>query len=175
MSDMWSPGSAARARPLRLVQNDNHADVGDPYTTGYAAAVLAMKTELAAERAMLVTLVDAATSIERADPEPLAALLAATVMRLVRDVAGSAPVDEALLKARALVLADAIQGPDGPVTVRVHPDCVALLDGVRNDLSVCGDVSVPPGQIVMVVGGRGAEDGVISALDRVRAALGDLS
>lgn len=169
MSEMWNATNAVRARRLRLVENDVEAT--DQFGEGYAAAALTAKAEFAAERAMLVALVDAAAAMMPADPEALGALLSETVLRLVSDVVGSVAVDELLLKERALALAAAIHGPEGPVILRVHPDCVVLLDGLRADICVVGDEAVAPGQIVMAMGNGGAEDGVYSALERVRVAL----
>ncbi|CAN5312719.1 hypothetical protein BH09PSE3_BH09PSE3_09720 [soil metagenome] len=175
MSRMWSANNAVRAQRLRLVENEEKPVEIDRFGEGYAAATQTAKSESAAERAMLLALVEAAASIELADPEPLAALLSETVLRLVCDVVGSVPVDEGLLRERALMLAAVIHGPDGPVMLRVHPDCVAMLDGLRGDICVCGDGTIAPGQIVMTIGNGGAEDGVMSALDRVRDALGAMS
>jgi hypothetical protein len=174
MSKMWSADHAVRAERRRLVDGEA-AFVVDRYAEGYAAGRIAVDAEVAAERAMLLTLMGAAADLKIADPEPLAALLQETVMRLVADVAGAAAVDSALLKERALALAVAIHGPEGPVTLRVHPDCVAMLDGLRSDIGVCGDAGIPAGQIVLSVGAGTAEDGVMSALDRVRAALETVS
>jgi flagellar assembly protein FliH len=175
MSRMWSAKNAVRAQRLRLVDNDVPGVSIDPYAAGYAAARMTAATELDAERTMLLRLIEAAASIAPTDPEPLATMLAETVLRLVEDVSGVASVDQPLLRERALALAEAIHGPDGPVVLRVHPDCVAMLDGLRADICVCGDPTVNPGQIVMRVGDGTAEDGVTSALDRVRAALGMIS
>lgn len=175
MSRMWNPETAVRARRLRVVDADPVPVTTDLYAAGYAASRRDAMAEVAAERAMLLQLIEAATSIELADPEPLTELLAETVMRLVEDAVGAAQVDQILLRERALALAEAIHGPDGPIILRVHPDCVTMLDGLRNDICVCADAAIEPGQIVMTVGHFGAEDGTISALDRVRAALGKKS
>jgi hypothetical protein len=175
MSKMWSADHAARAQRQRLIESESMPSAADPFAEGYAAARLAVDAEVAAERAMLLTLTEAAADLKIADPEPLAVILHETVLRLVEDVAGAAAVDTTLLKERALALAKAIHGPDGPITLRVHPDCVAILRGMRADIDVCGDAEIAPGQIVMTVGQGAAEDGVISALDRVRAALGSVS
>ncbi|MDB5701133.1 MAG: hypothetical protein JWL66_1332 [Sphingomonadales bacterium] len=174
MSKMWSEDTALRAKRRHVVDIDPTFE-GDLYADGYAAARREAIVEVAAERTMLMQLIEAATSIEVAEPEPLAQLLAETVLRLVGDVVGRAEIDATLLRERALVLAEAIHGPAGPIIVRVHPDCVSMLDGLRDDICVCGDAAVEVGQIVATIGDRGAEDGVVSALDRVRAALGAMS
>lgn len=170
MSKMWSADHAARAERRRLI--DGEPVLANLYADGFAAGRSAVDTEVADERAMLVAMIEAAANLRAADPEPLAALLQETVLRLVSDVAGAAPVDGALLKERALALASAVHGPDVPVLLRVHPDCVAMLEGLRADIEVCGDGAVASGQIVRTVGRGTLEDGVASALDRVRVALG---
>lgn len=175
MSKMWSAATAVRAQRLRLVESDALPALIDPYAAGYAAARTSAVTEFEAERSMLLRLVEAAASIKLADPEPLGTLLAETVMRLVEDIVGAAPVDRDMLRERTLALAAAVHGPDSPVVLHVHPDCVALLDGLSGDVSVLGDPKVEPGQIIMIVGAGSAEDGTASALDRVRAALGAMS
>jgi flagellar assembly protein FliH len=172
---MWNAKNAVRAQRLRLAESDVPTVEIDPYAAGYAAARMTAATEFDAERSMLLRLIEAAASIKLTDPEPLATMLTETVLRLVEDVVGAAPVDQVLLRERALALAAAIHNPDGPVVLRVHPDCVAMLDGLRSDICVCGDPTVEPGQIVMLVGEGAAEDGIVSALGRVRAALGSLS
>jgi flagellar assembly protein FliH len=175
MSKMWSAKNAVRAQRLRLIESHVPTVEVDPYAAGYAAARVTAATEFDAERTMLLRLIEAAASIKLTDPEPLATILTETVLRLVEDVVGEASVDQTLLRERALALAAAIHGPDGPVVLRVHPDCVPMLDGLRGDICVCGDPAVDPGQIVMLVGAGAAEDGVTSALVRVRAALGTMS
>jgi flagellar assembly protein FliH len=175
MSRMWSAKNAVRAQRLRLVEPDLPKAEADPYAAGYAAARMTAATEFNAERTMLLRLIETAATITLSDPEPLATLLAETVLRLVEDVVGVTPVDEGLLRERALALASVIHGADGPVVLRVHPDCLPMLEGLRGDIGVCGDPAVDPGQIVMTVGEGTAEDGVTSALDRVRAALDAIS
>jgi flagellar assembly protein FliH len=170
MSKMWSADHAARAERRRLIEGE--PVLVDLYADGFAAGRLAVDAEWAAERAMLVAMIEAAADLRAEGPEPLAVLLQDTVMRLVSDVVGAAAVDADLLRERALALAAAICGPEGPVLLRVHPDCVTLLEGLRGDIEVCGDGAVVPGQIVRTVARGTLEDGVESALDRVRAALG---
>ena len=169
MSRLWTPDIAGRAAPPGAAN-----DVADRYDQGYADARATLEAEVAAERAMLLQMIEAAVMLTPADPEPLAQLLGEAVLRLVTDIVGTAPVDAALLRQRALALTEVIQGEDGPATLHVHPDGVALLTGLSDRTVVRVDPALPPGLLRLTRGDALIEDGVPCALARLRAALTDL-
>jgi len=182
MSKLWNPARVQRAERLRLVPRgweavagpDDFSTADNAFAEGYAEARRVVEAEMAAERDMLVQLIDAASSIAPHAPEPLAALLAEAVLRLVADIVGQAPVDPELLRQRALTLAAAIHEPEGPACVVVHPDSVFHLAGLPDHIQVRADITLKPGSVRIVTGDGFIEDGVTAAFDRLRTAIAEM-
>ena len=178
MSRLWNPARVERAERLQLapfgLEAPESALADDLFAAGFAEGRRVVEVELAVERDMLVQLIDAARSMTPSNPEPVAALLAEAVLRLVADIVGRAPVDPELLKDRALSLTAAIGRPDGSPCVLVHPDSVAHLAGLPAHIQVRPDKALQPGTVRIVTDDGLVEDGVAAAFDRLRAALADL-
>jgi flagellar assembly protein FliH len=132
--------------------------VADEFTRGVAEGRRTVEAELAAEREALLQLI--------AGLEALEAPMMAAVERLVTDIAGNAPVDRALLEERAAALSALIVG-ESELVLAVSPDDVALF----GDRAVIGDPALPRGTVQVRVGEAVIEDGVTSALARLRAEI----
>lgn len=143
----------------------------DVFTQGFEEGRRTVELEVAAEREALTRL---AESLETLRPEPtqaLAALLAETVERLVRQIVGEVELDPALLIQRAERAAQLIGDETAPAKLRVHPEDVAVLAPARIGLPVVGDPSLPRGTIMLESGEGWIEDGAEMRLERLRAEL----
>jgi len=161
------------------VANDHGARASDPaaihaegFAQGFEQGRRTVELELAAERNALTRL---AESLDVLRPQPsgaLAALLAETVERLVRQIVGEVGVDPAMLINRAENAAALVGEELEPSKLLVHPDDVAILSSARIPLHVVGDPALERGSIVLECGGGWIEDGPLVRLERLRAALG---
>jgi flagellar assembly protein FliH len=140
--------------------------VADEFTRGVAEGRRTVEAELAAEREVLLQLVAGLEALEAPSPGSLAALMMAAVERLVTDIAGNAPVDQALLEERAEALSVFIAG-EREAVLAVNPDDVAVF----GDRAVIGDPALSRGTVQLRVGEAVIEDGVTSALARLRAEI----
>jgi hypothetical protein len=146
--------------------------VADAYDRGIADGLAEGARAVADRVATLDALIVAARTLPPADPAPVADAIVAAVLRLVDAIVGDAPVDAALLRARAEALA-ALAVDRGDAMLYAHPDDAALLDDVG--LSVCADAAMPCGTLALREHDREVEDGVAPARARLAeliAALG---
>lgn len=160
------------------VANDQEACATDPaaihaegFAQGFEQGRRTVELEMAAEREAVARL---AESLEMLRPQPsgaLAALLAETVERLVRQIVGEVEIDPALLINRAENAAALVGEELEPSKLLVHPDDVAILAAARIPLHVVGDASLERGAVVLECGGGWIEDGPQVRLERLRAAL----
>ena len=143
----------------------------DAFTQGFEEGRRTVELEFAAEREALGKL---AAALEVLRPEPtqaLAALLAETVERLVRQIVGEVEIDKALLLKRAERAAQLIGEDTAPSKLRVHPDDVPLLADAPLPVPVAGDPALTRGTVVLETGAGWIEDGPEVRLDRLRAEL----
>jgi len=113
-------------------------------------------------------------SAEALQPEPhgpLAALLTETVTRLVRQIVGEVQIDAATLRARAEAVAELVTAESGPARLRMHPDDIALLEGLDLPLPVAPDHHLASGTILLETGEGWIEDGPQVRLARLRQQL----
>ena len=160
-SDVLDEGEGAPIAPAEV----------DAFTQGFEEGRRTVELEVAAEREAIAKLAEA---LEALRPEPshaLAALLAETVDRLVRQVIGEVEIDPALLVHRAERAAQLIGEETAPSKLRAHPDDVELLADARIAVPVSGDPALPRGTIVLETGEGWIEDGPEVRLDRLRAEL----
>ena len=102
---------------------------------------------------------------------PLAALLTETVTRLVRQIVGEVQIDAATLRARAEAVAELVTAELGPARLRMHPDDIALLEGLDLPLPVAPDHHLASGTILLETGEGWIEDGPQVRLARLRQQL----
>ena len=152
-------------------ERDAAALHADSFAQGFDAGRHTVEMELATERDAIARL---AERLETLRPEPtgaLAALLAETVERLVRQIVGEVEIDRGLLQQRTEVAAALIGEDVEPSRLRVHPDDVSLLDAARIPVPVIGDPALQRGSIILDTGDGWIEDGPAVRLERLRAAL----
>ena len=169
----WDPFDAAAA-PSEFVDPVAAAHKAG-YAEGLAAALTQGGEDFERRQALLAELARALTSAARFDRETMARQLRQTVMFLVTKTVGEAGVSADLLTRRIEAAADLLSDAAESAILRVHPDDVALLDGLlpKTVFSV-GDALVARGSFVLESASTIVEEGpelwleqLASALDRV--------
>jgi flagellar assembly protein FliH len=172
----WASNDEARATHEDELEDDAPeidpaAIHADSFAQGFDAGRRTVELEVAAEREAIARLAEG-LEVLRAEPTgALAALLAETVERLVRQVVGSVEIDGALLRQRAEVAAALVGEDTEPSKLRIHPDDVPLLESARIPVPIVADGSLERGSIVLDTGQGWIEDGPAVRLERLRAAL----
>jgi flagellar assembly protein FliH len=145
-----------------------HAEV---FARGFEEGRRTVELELADERAAVARF---AESLEALRPEPhaaLAAVLAETVERLVRQIVGGVEIDAALFANRAAEAAALVADEIQPSSLVVHPDDMPLLKEARIPLELASDDNMERGSFRIECAGGWIEDGRSVRLDRLRSAL----
>src|SRR3954464_39775 len=130
-----------------------------------------VEAEFAAERDALARLAESLTMLRPEPANALALLLAETVDRLVRQVAGEVEIDAHLLLARANAAAELVGKDVEPTRLRAHPDDIPYLEAGRLEGPLRAGPSLTRGSIVLETGHGWIEDGPAVRLDRLRAEL----
>lgn len=130
--------------------------------------------EFAREREALALLIRSAEALQPEPAGPLAAVLTETVTRLVRQIVGEVQIDAAMLKERAESVAEMVSAESGPARLRMHPDDIAMLEGVDLGLPVAADHHLASGTIILETGEGWIEDGPQVRLARLRSQLDNM-
>jgi flagellar assembly protein FliH len=153
------------------VEADPVALHADGFAQGFEEGRRTVQLEFADERAALARLTE---SLDVLRPEPttaLAALLAETVERLVRQIVGRVEVDAILLANRAGEAAALIGEELEPSKLFVHPDDIPLLAPAHIPVELAPDATLARGSVKLECASGWIEDGPSVRLDRLRAAL----
>lgn len=144
------------------------------FAEGHAEGLRMLERAILDERAAVTALADSLAALRPEPAGPLAALLAETVERLVRQVVGEVEVDRARLLERASAAAELIADDAAPARMRLHPDDVERLAGTALPVELIADPAIAPGA-VLVEGEQGwIEDGPAAALERLRHVLNQM-
>jgi flagellar assembly protein FliH len=130
-----------------------------------------VEAEFAAERVALARLAESLTVLRPEPANALTLLLAETVDRLVRQVAGEVEIDGELLLARANAAAQLVGKDVEPTRLRVHPDDICYLEAAGLAVPLHPDPTLTRGALVLETGHGWVEDGPAIRLDRLRAEL----
>lgn len=141
------------------------------YALGLAEGRRVAEAQLSEERAALARLLDAAAALQPEPPAALAAMLAATVRRLVAQVVGEVEIDAGLLADRIDSIAALIVDETAPSRLRLNPADVARLAGMTLPLAAIADPNVTPGSILVETGSGWIEDGPAVRLEKLHGAL----
>ena len=159
-----SPRPAAPVTDIESLRSEAFAE-------GFEQGRQAVIMEFARDREALSQLIRSAQAIQPEHGGPLAAVLAETVTRLVRQIVGEVKIDPELLKARAGAVAELVTAECGPARLRMHPDDIAMLEGIDLGLPVAPDHHLVSGQIIMETGEGWIEDGPQVRLAALRTKL----
>ncbi|HWW64297.1 MAG TPA: FliH/SctL family protein [Sphingomonadaceae bacterium] len=176
---VFTPWSAA-ARLCDVATASDEEDTAEPevhdvlaqaYSDGFNEGRRVAEKEYAAERDAVARL---AETLQALEPEPsgaLAALLAETVERLVRQIVGEVAIDGEILLERAANAAALIAEEASPARMRLHPDDLARLDGADLPVEKVADPALAPGTVLLETGEGWIEDGPAAGLEKLRIAL----
>ncbi len=147
----------------------------DQYTLGYADGARCAADDFASERASLRGLVAAADALQPEPCEELAAMIAATVERLVTDLVGRAAVDHDFLLARVGIAMASIADADAARTLWLNPDDLALFGDAALPLAAHPDPTLERGALRIDCSLGWVEDGRSIHLDALRSSLGSVA
>jgi flagellar assembly protein FliH len=148
------------------------ADEPDSYAAGYAAGQQAAAAVFATEHTAMADLLATASALQPEPSEEIAAMIALTVERLVRDCVGNAPVDRDWLLARVHMAADLVSEADCARTLWIHPDDLPLIEGIALAVVPMPDPSLERGGLRIDCSVGWIEDGRSIHLEALRAELG---
>jgi flagellar assembly protein FliH len=124
------------------------------------------------ERMALQRLISSAEALQNEPSEELAALIAETVEMLVSQIVGDAEIDCGWLAQKARAAAAIVNDCDAARVMCLHPDDIALLEGVKLPLTLQADASAPRGSIRIDCSASWIEAGNALYLDALRTELG---
>lgn len=180
----WGDGQPRR-RASDFAPRDTHPHQSEPndagpdietvraqaFAEGFEQGRMSNLEEFVRSREALAALVRSAEALQPEPHGPLAALLTETVTRLVRQIVGEVQIDAATLRIRAEAMAELITAESGPARLKMHPDDIALLEGVNLPLPVAADHHLASGTILLETGEGWIEDGPQVRLARLRQQL----
>lgn len=170
-SDESSVAEESAEAPSGPEPVDLEALRAEAYEEGRQAGLRAADEAMAEERLALARL---AASLETLRPEPvapLAALLAETVERLVRQIVGEVETDPVLLAERAGRAAALVAEESEAAVLLAHPADLPLIEPAGLAIRLAPDPELARGTLVVHCGSGWIEDGPAIRLDRLRAAL----
>jgi flagellar assembly protein FliH len=150
---------------------DIEAIQAEAFAAGFQQGRETTAMELMGERKAVADLIRAAKALQPEAAGPLAAVLAETVARLVRQVVGETVIDTETLHERALSIAEMVGAESGPARLRMHPDDIARLDGHDLPVALAPDHHLAHGAMVLETGEGWIEDGPEVRLAKLRAQL----
>ena len=169
-SDFAPSPRQPQAEPVTNIETLRNEAFAEGFEQGRQTVML----EFAREREALAELIRSAEALQPESSGPLAAVLAETVTRFVRQIVGEVQIDPAMLKERAEAIAELVTAEASPARLRMNPDDIALLDGVDLGLPMAPDHHLVSGQIVLETGEGWIEDGPQVRLAKLRAQLDNM-
>jgi hypothetical protein len=148
------------------------APVIDAYANGYAAGQQAAETRFAGERAALLSLIAAAEAFRPDPSEELIAMIATTVMALVTQCVGAAPVCADWLSHRIDCALGHIRAADCAQVLHLNPDDHDLLSDVDFACDVHRDPALERGAFRIACSSGWVEDGRTHFLAALGVTLG---
>jgi flagellar assembly protein FliH len=158
---------AAHTAPINMAQQS-----ADAFSEGFAAGHRSATEALSEECAQLRALLAKAEALQPEASDAVAALIAETVLRLVTDIVGNAPVDQALLERRIDEAMAVITECDAARNVVLHPDDAALLNNGAIALPIVPDATLARGDLRIECASGSIEHGVSQRLEALYLALG---
>lgn len=170
----WARGDETDPLDMHDVAGDGpHIDdaEADAFTQGFEEGRRVTMLELAEEREALRSALSAIPELQPQSSTVLAAKLAATVERLVRDIVGRVEVDTDLLLARARAAAAIVIEQGDHPRLRANSDDAEFLSNANLPVEVFADPAMAHGSFVIETAHGWIEDGPEVRLQRLRDAL----
>ena len=159
------------AAPASAGIGDAEALIAQGFAEGLAEGRRAVEAELAVERDSLARLAANLETLKPQLPDGLAAMLSASVKRLVAQIVGEVEIDSRTLADRTRAVATLIAEESAPARLRLHPDDIERLADANIAVEMLPDPTLAPGAILLETGSGWIEDGPRVRLDKLRAAL----
>lgn len=173
-SSNWKAGRAGDAGdsgPIGASVIDPANIENSAYAQGYDEGRRVSEEELAEERAALNALAESLHALQPEPPLELAALLAETVERLVRQIVGEVSLDGNLLLERVNRAAALVAEEATPTRMRLHPDDLERIKDAELPVALIADPSLGQGMVLLETGEGWIEDGPEVGLEKLRIAL----
>ncbi len=175
--DVRAPSSAfspmhIRAEQGRFVQDRPADDADDAFALGYAEGERAARATFDVERDAMATLLAAAEALQPEPSEELAAMIATTVERLVAEIVGQVEIDRSWMLSRIERAVGHIGEADAARTLWLHPQDLALLDGIDFPIELRADPDLERGGLRIDCSSGWIEDSRSQHLEALRATLG---
>lgn len=172
-------GCAVRAPSEDVPAEDASSDIEairtQAFAEGFEQGCKTVDDEVAQEREALAVLMESLQALQPEPPETLAALLAATVERLVHQIVGEVPINPILLVKRAEDAARLVGEETQGSRLLVNPADLPLFARTRVQIEIVGDPAIERGALRVVWGQGWIEDGPAVRLARLRASLDKLA
>jgi flagellar assembly protein FliH len=152
----WSeePARFAPWQALPSAGNEDHAplaDEGSQWDAGYAAGHAEGQAAARADRDHTARLVEALERLAPMPPAEFAEALSVQVRELLRELVGSAGIDEDLLRTRCAVLAEMAEAAATP-ELHLHPEDAALLADAAPAIPIITSATMARGEVRLVDG-----------------------
>lgn len=175
--DVRAPTGAFSPMHIRPSQGgfvqDRPADgADDAFALGYAEGERAARATFDVERDALTTLLAAAEALQPEPSEELAAMIAATVERLVAEIVGQVEIDRTWMLSRIERAVGHIGEADAARTLWLNPHDLALLDGIDFPIELRADPGLERGALRIDCSSGWIEDSRSQYLEALRATLG---
>lgn len=157
----------AEAPPLADIEQLQADAYAQGFDEGHRTAFAAIDVENGA----MDRLATALMNVRAEPPADLARLLSETVSRLVRQVVGEVQIDAELMAERTHAVAAMIAEDSAPARLRLHPDDLARIDGLRPDLKLVADPSLAEGSVVAETASGWIEDGPAIRMEKLKGVL----
>ncbi|WP_294389928.1 hypothetical protein [uncultured Sphingomonas sp.] len=165
------PYAAAAPAPAAQPAVDVEALMAQGYAEGLEEGRRLALAELEHEQVALAHLASSLQALNPGGADGLAAVLSASVLRLVTQIVGEVEVNPDTLAERCHSVAATIAEETTPSRLRLHPTDIVRLSGATFAVEMVGDPLLAPGSVVLDTGAGWVEDGPHVRLERLRAAL----
>lgn len=146
----------------------------EAFMAGFHEGERTARESIVADDAARRMLASSIADVAHAGEGALAQLLSEAVIRLVTQIIGEVPVDEALLADRCTAIAACIDPDDGKAVLEVHPDDLPLIEAEGVAVALSPNPALSRGSVRLQTGEGWIEDGPDVRLDRLRALMDDM-
>jgi flagellar assembly protein FliH len=164
--DLTDAETTGWSQPQAAVKNENARNHG--YAEGFAAA----QAEFEIERAQLTQMIASADAIIPESCDELQTLIRETVVSLVHQIAGNAPIDGAWLHVEIQKATAIIVDCNSARSLCLHPSDAALVNRDLIHLDIKEDPALSPGSLRIECSAGWIEGGKSLYLEELRNMLG---
>jgi flagellar assembly protein FliH len=170
----WNAGSqraggAPAAEPVDPIEEAAR----EAFLQGFQEGERIARESTEADNEARILLANAIQHVAQSGEGTLAAMLSQAVTRLVGQIMGDVPIDEALLKERCAAVAACIDSDESHV-LEVNPEDLPLLEEEATGVTLTANPDLPRGSVRLATSEGWVEDGPDIRLARLKALLDDM-